>query len=95
MTLDFFMHTMGAMLKRGKARPTLTAEGREIVKKKHNLTDEELDEALKALGERMTEQVSSDMDTLQEMADKKQAKLLSGLRQKRINDERTKTTGTE
>lgn len=85
MALDFFMHTVGARLQKGKARPTLTAEGREIVKKKHNLTDEELDKVLEALGERMTKQVYKDMDALQARADREQTRRNAKLRERRMN----------
>ena len=83
MTLDFFMNTVGQRIRNSKARPVLTPEGRKIVMEKLDLTDEELDKALEALGERMTKQARSDMDALQEMADTKQAKLLADLRQNR------------
>ena len=86
MTLDFFMATVGKTLRNSRARPVLTSEGREIVKDKLGLTDEELDEALKALGERMTKQAQSDMDALQKMADEKQTELLATLKRKRIDD---------
>jgi len=76
---DFFDATVGRMIKSRKARVTLKPEARAAVKEKLGCTDEELDEALKKMGEQMTEQAHKDMDYLHKRGQAKQIADLGAL----------------
>lgn len=80
---DFFDATYGARIKASKAHVKLKPEAREAIKEKLGCTDEELDEALKKMGEEMTEIAHADADYLHERGQAKQKRDWSDLKAKR------------
>ena len=96
MVLDFFNNTMGKILRKSKARIKLTPEGRELIKRKlkqqgHEITDEELDYSLKALGYDITDQLHRDLDTIQRMANKEAEQKLKETRERKHGNGKHRT----